>query len=217
MRSQNSPHGVDRLARLIALIAGLLIIVGCSGESTAPQSTPGLSFDFAGDTAGQFQAAGTPTLAEPGVLAPTAYAVALPSTGTFKIIANEAAGPDRGDMLLMSNIPARPGTFELSNVIGGGLLVGLLWDASGFQPQAFYALDSGTVTIADYGPTRVRGTFQGTAMYVQPAGTPVGGIPPGSSDVVPRLLTISDGRFDLPLGDSTAASFGCVLFLCTTP
>ena len=63
--------------------------------------------------------------------------------------------------------------------------------------------DFESMTVAEYGPFRVRGTFQGTALRF----TTVSG-------EAPREVTIAGGEFDVPLSDIAAAQVRCVLFSC---
>ena len=81
--------------------------------------------------------------------------------------------------------------------------VGVQWTPSFFGGDRLYVMKSGTVTVTEYGPYRVRGTFHGTALRF----TTVLG-------EAPREVTIADGEFDVPLSDVAAAQVRCVLFSC---
>ena len=66
----------------------------------------------------------------------------------------------------------------------------------GFNPNgdtfdAVYVLISGNVTVSQINAERVRGTFQGTGVLIDPA---TGGLPDFN-----RTITITNGQFDAPV------------------
>jgi hypothetical protein len=187
------------------MIAGT---AGCT-DTTAPDSA-GLRFQYSGVESGVFQASGAPVLISGAMLARGSFASAIPDANdTFKVISNDTSGAPFGNMLSMWGVPARPGTFAMPNASPGGINAGVVfhvgvhWTPSFFSSDHFYVMKSGTVTISEYGPYRVRGSFQGTALRF----TTVSGDPP-------REVTITRGEIDVPLSDVAAAQVRCVLFSC---
>jgi hypothetical protein len=182
----------------------VIVLVQGACESTRPDPAPGLRFRFEGDAfSGEYDAVGTPTLNGPDVLNEADYASALTEDATFKVIANDERGANYGDLLLLRGLPARRGTFPLSNSSGGVLHRGLTWTPFEFHSVTMFALESGTITIIEYGPSRVQGVFTGVAR--------IPGAPPGFPG---STISIINGSFNLALDDPAAASFRCRLFLC---
>jgi len=197
--------------RLFSAACAAGVLLGCSDNPAGPASDGAstLSFSYTGDASGSYTATGLPTQPAPEYLAPTNYAAAMSypagssRAGTLSIVANDAAGAQGGNMLLIQGIPTRRTTVSLSPAVGGLLHMGLTWTPSYFGSQFMYVLDAGELTVTDYSPTRVRGTFRGTAFrYTM-----------GSGDRT-RAITITNGRFDLIVDDPNADAFRCSLFAC---
>jgi hypothetical protein len=198
--------------RLFSAACAVCVALGCGDDPAGPGSggtTSTLSLTYTGDVSGSYVATGLPTLPAPEYLAPADYAAAVSypagssRAGTLSIIANDAAGAEGGNMLLLQGIPTRRTTVSLSPSVGGLLHMGLTWTSSFFGSQVMYVLDAGELTVTDYSATRARGTFRGTAYWHIP----------GSSDRT-RTITIANGRFDLVVDDPNAGAFRCSLFAC---
>ena len=199
-------RSASSLAHAVAACA-LAVLAGCT-DATAPRES-GFEFQYAGAESGVFHASGTPGLSSAAVLARSSFASAIPDANdTFKVISNDTSGAPFGNMFNMYGIPARPGTYSIpisATATGAGLVfhLGVQWTPSLFSSNRFYILKSGSVTVSEYGPLRVRGSFQGTAARF----TTVQGD-------APREITITGGSFDLSLSDVAAAQVRCVLFSC---
>ncbi len=195
------------LTRAVAACA-LAVLAGCT-DATAPRES-GFDFQYSGAESGVFHASGTPALSSATVLARGSFASAIPDANdTFKVISNDTSGAPFGNMFNMYGIPARPGIYSIpigaTTATGAGLVfhLGVQWTPSLFSSNRFYVLKSGSVTVSEYGPLRVRGSFQGTATRF----TTVQG-------EAPREIAITGGSFDLSLSDVAAAQVRCVLFSC---
>lgn len=200
-------RSVSSLAHAVAACA-FAVLAGCT-DATAPRES-GFEFQYSGAESGVFHASGTPGLSSATVLARGSFASAIPDANdTFKAISNDTSGAPFGNMFNMYGIPARPGTYSIpisaSTATGAGLVfhLGVQWTPSLFSSNRLYILKSGSVTVSEYGPLRVRGSFQGTAVRF----TTVQG-------EAPREITITGGSFDLSLSDVAAAQVRCVLFSC---
>jgi hypothetical protein len=200
-------------ARRCLFTLAIAASVACGGEPDGPDSNGNstLRFAYSGDISGTFVAEGRPTRRTSGTdqfLEPTDYAVALSypansiRAGTLSVIANKAAA-DGSNVLLFGGMPARRTTAALSPSVGGLLHLGLIWNFSAFQPRTTYVLEAGSVTVTDYTPSRVRGTFQGTAFWSAPGVVDRG-----------RIIRITGGRFDLAIDDTAAVPLRCALFAC---
>ena len=198
--------------RRLAIAFIILAVTGCQDVTgpSVPEHT--LTFQYSGDITGTFESSGLPSLASPGVLAPTGYVAAISyaagssRAGTLSFITQDPRGQQNGDMFLMSRIPATRGTVAVPTASNGTpsalLYVSVLWNASIFQPTRIYALD-GTLNVASVSATRVRGTFHGTAHLLTPTGIDSR-----------HAITITNGEFDVPIDDPAVLSFRCGFFVC---
>jgi len=208
MTAPECPPAYRRLGIAVAVFA----LAGCQDATgpSVPEHT--LTFQYSGDVTGSFSSSGLPTLAAPGILAPTGYvaAISYPAgssrAGTLSFITQDPRGQQNGDMFLMSMIPSRRGTIAVpsaSNDTPSALLyLGVVWNASLFQPTRIYVFD-GTLNVASVSATRVRGTFHGTAHLLTQSGIDSR-----------HAITITNGEFDVPIDDPAVASFACGFFLC---
>ena len=196
----------------IAIALVVVAITGCQDSTgpNVPEHT--LTFQYSGDVTGTFESSGLPTLASPGVLAPTGYVAAMSypagssRAGTLSFITQDPRGQQNGDMFLLSAIPAKRGTIAVPSMSidtpSALLYLGVLWNPSSFQPTRVYVFD-GTLSVASVSASRVRGTFHGTAHLVTPNGIDSR-----------HAITITHGEFDVPIDDPAVVSFRCGFFAC---
>jgi len=198
--------------RALAIAFTILVVTGCQDLTgpSVPEHT--LSFQYSGDVTGSFLSSGLPTLASPGVLAPTGYAAAISypagtsRAGTLSFITQDPHGQQNGDMFLLSRIPAKRGTVAVPSASidtpSALLELGVVWSGGTFQPTRIYVFD-GTLTVTSVSASRVRGTFHGTAHLLTQSGIDSR-----------HAITITNGEFDVPIDDPAVASFGCGFFAC---
>lgn len=181
------------------LLALLLPLAACGDDNgTGPEEEIGsLSFSYTGDTSGTFSVSGEPRQDSNGNPIGE-WAVASTSSGGELFIAG--LRPTQGakmDVMFM----------QLSGVTGPTTIAVCINPAQITDecPQIFFAqgfngngetfdrgyfLLSGNVTISAMSSERVRGSFQGTAILIDPT---------TAQPNLGRTITISNGQFDVPI------------------
>ena len=197
---------------VVALLAPLIAFaVACGSDAVEPDPfTDGISFDYAGALNGKFRASGTPTRTNTAFLTSFFYATALSylptdgtRAGTISIVANDYSGANYGNFLTFGGIPARVTTVPLGGTVGATLYLSLTWNSGRFGADSAIGFGSGELAVTEFTGRRVRGTFKGTANLF------------GNGNIrEDRAITITNGRFDLPMNDTAAVDFRCRLFSC---
>ena len=180
---------------LVLCLALLLPLAACGDDDDpiGPERIGSLSFNYSGDISGTFSVSGEPKLSSNG----------LPQNG-FAV-----AGTDDGDVFVGGFRPQQGSKFdflriELEGVTGPRTvtvcpqptgtcpLVALYlgFNPNGDTSDRRYVLTSGSVTVSELSVERVRGSFQGSGILINPTT----GMPDFS-----RTITISNGQFDAPI------------------
>ena len=177
---------------LVLCLALLLPLAACGDDDpVGPDPTGSLSFNYNGDISGTFSVSGEPRLTSTG-LPQNPFAVATTEGGSLLVFGARPATGNKFDLVRIEG-ELGAGTFQVcsapsADCPGGIFLLGLN-DALNSFDQA-YVLTSGTVTVSEVNGERVRGSFQGTAVRLDPA--------TGQRDPT-RTITISNGQFDAPV------------------
>jgi hypothetical protein len=184
-----------RIARRMCL---MLLAAGCGGDSpTEPaEASPAMSFTYTGAEFGSFAVTG---LAGPAQAGAVGVKFGEPPRMLF-VSGRQMRTSTQVDFLdLVLPEVSAPGTFSLADDCGASLencpmgFVGIdqplevvSEDPDTEPDQGFFVFTSGTVTVTKVSATRIGGTFQGTAETLTFQSTP-------------RVITITNGKFDVPL------------------
>ena len=179
------------------LFAALLPLAACGGNDVVgpnEQEKPGsLSFSYSGDINGTFSVSGVPKSVNDNYPQKPFAVAALTSTGFLRINAILPTEPPKANRFGFSvysvkgpktvQICAQVTSFDCPDVFFfiGFNVVGERWEGP-------YLFRSGSVTISEITAERVRGSFQGTAVFVS-----------GNEEaVITKTITITNGQFDVP-------------------
>jgi hypothetical protein len=155
-----------------------------------------MSFTYSGAESGSFAVTGLAGPSQAGVIA-----VKFRGPPTLLVVSGmqlrTSTQVDFFDLVLPE--VAAPRTFSLADECGSSFgdcpmgFVGIdqplefvLPDPEAEPDQGFFVFTSGTVTVTKVSATRIAGTFQGTANTL-------------TFQETPRVITITNGKFDVPL------------------
>jgi hypothetical protein len=195
-------------ARAAALGAALLAaVVACGdGEISAGPDGADLSFQLDGRS---YALSGTPA-SDPGQLLDAPFAVArADSVGGFAVIGYHRTGDDVGNLIVLQ-AAREVKTFTCTDEttpcdVGGaewhGRYITGVQNLSTASALRYFHLTSGTLTVTQIGPDRLRGTF--SAVFRAADGGPDG------------TLTVENGNIDVPYvtDEVTDGSLQCLLSL----
>jgi hypothetical protein len=185
----------------VAALAGITLVSACSGDGPVdPGSVRGVSFEFAGDRSGIFEADGVPTVSDEGGVEHGVWTVAQrDSIGGIVIAGFQVATQATGDIFILQLRPAAVSDFESCGPgtgCRGRLLIGLKPET--FIPDEYFEIVSGNASITELMETRVRGSFSFTARSDG-----------GDGD---ETITVIGGVFDAPIvGGETGMAVRCVV------
>lgn len=192
--------------RFLGLACCIAVLWGCGDGPSGPERfdpVGTLQFTYRGPISGTFEATGEMQV-QPGTLPqPVTGATAYRQENALSLLAFRVKTPSRGDLFAVHVGEAgQPGTIQLDPLSCqqqslAGCRVGIflpdvdataLADSTDLRALAErgYVLLLGSVTITSRTDLRVRGTFQGIAFR-------------GGEQSLQNALTISNGRFDLPI------------------
>lgn len=192
-------HQSFRIALAFIALLAMIPTAACNDPvgSTPIEGQVGFTF---GNGSGRFAAAGDLVLNQ-GIPDFDQWAVAADpdSVGGIAITAFQpSATQGEGDLFVLQLRPARTGGFEPCEPNAschGRLFRGWKIDFTGFSE--WYEIVSGSVTVDQLSPTRIRGTFQFTLWSNGGQGT--------------DTLTVDSGTFDVPITDAAGR------LLCSVP
>jgi hypothetical protein len=189
------------------LAASIAMLSGCERSSVEPQEVfdpvGSVSFSYRGARTGTFVASGEMQIQSASLPQFATGATAFKQDGLLNVFAFHGPTPNRGDFfaLLLGEVSA-PGSFPFDPVACAqqvftqcrlGFFVPDLdrqefddqFDLSALSETA-YVLVLGNIRITAHTPMRVRGTFQGIAFR-------------GNEQTIQNLITVTSGKFDLPV------------------
>ena len=184
------------------LLATMLLVTACGRDDPAgPTTREGVvRFSYTGDQTGTFEAQGEFRLVDSNTLQPGSWAVAGRDTSTeLTVLAFNATTVvgDRGTLLILplGRVP-QPGAISLNCTEADCPQAGVIFNAfplgSRSTTDALYGVTQGTVTVDTLTQTRIAGTFTGRAIRFD-----VNFVPDSA-----RILTITNGRFGVPIRDN---------------
>ncbi|NIN73375.1 MAG: hypothetical protein GTO46_15910 [Gemmatimonadetes bacterium] len=191
--------------RVIALTGGFAVatlLAGCDETGNGPEGISGLAFSFSGDLSGSYLAAGTPVVGGDGQPEFGSWAIAAEadSLGGLVLAAFRPSDDPSGDLFVLQLTPLGVRVFapcEPNADCHGRVLFG--YDGGSFDH--YFEITSGSVTIAEIGEGRVRGTFQFVARDEGGTGA--------------QVITVDDGEFDVPFADTAEGNaVRCMLGSC---
>jgi hypothetical protein len=146
-------------SRIIVLV--VLVTAGCGSDATGPgESRAGI--DFGIDGVGAHTAVGNPQPDASGTILNSEFAVARPdSVGGFAIISFEPTGTGVGNLFVLQ-APRQTGTYECTLFAGpchGRLIIGVR-DGNTISVDRYFHVISGSLTVTEIGPARLKGTFR---------------------------------------------------------
>jgi hypothetical protein len=184
------------MRKLLPLFLALLLPLAACGndDPTGPSKVGSLSFTYSGDISGTFAVSGE----------------ANPDDGDFPRNEFAAAQVENGEVFIFGVRPTQQPKFDyfgiaLEGVTGPRTIqvcplpaencpaVFFLrgFNGNGDTFDQAYVFVSGSVTISHMSAERVRGSFQGTAIFISGAGQPD----------FSRTITVTNGQFDVPVRD----------------
>jgi hypothetical protein len=195
-------------ARMRVLVAGLLGVgLACAeGEVSGPDEEEGVSFQLDGQS---YALSGDPAR-DPGQLLNASFAVArADSVGGFAVIGYQRTGDNVGNLIVLQ-APREVKTFTCTDnpvpchQTGGewhGRYITGVQSLSTATALRYFHLVSGTLTVTQVGPDRLRATFSG--VFRADDGKPN------------HTLTVENGTIDVPYvsDQATDGSLQCLLSL----
>ncbi len=175
---------------VVGLFALAALLVACDDDSTGIETPSDLGFSFSGVTSGTYEATGTPGVDADGRPEFGSWAImAEPDSVDGVVIASFRTTEDpRGDLFVLQLASLQTGEFtpcEPNADCHGRIFFGVNTDD--FTDYDYYfEIVSGSVTIAEIGAGRLRGSFQFNALDQGGAGS--------------DTITVDDGEFDVPFG-----------------
>ena len=189
-----------RYSRL-TILAALAFAAACGGsdETLGPEERTGsLSFGYTGERAGVFAANGELRLGADNSIQTGSWAAALRDDANgLTIAAFQPSAGTRGTLFLVSlGAITQPTSVALACATGQSCSSGVAFNAIPAGPvtaaDTTFALVSGSVVVDTLTSTRVAGRFSALGQFSAT----------GNSDRDPtRTLSITDGRFSLPIRD----------------
>ncbi|HEU0015496.1 MAG TPA: hypothetical protein VFQ45_17570 [Longimicrobium sp.] len=200
-----------RASRAGWIIAAVLMIAGCDGSPSVPDFDPvgSVSFTYTGARSGSYEAQGAMIPQGGTAPQPVTGATAYREGDVLSILAFRATTATVGDgfVLVLGGVTQRSSVQldplscseqSLSTCRAGVFAPNIDAAALSENPDLAtlaanaYVLAIGSVNVTTFNAVRVKGTFSGTAI-------PLGGTGFPSTQQVANLVTISNGRFDVPL------------------
>ena len=184
----------------LLLLALLLPLAACGDDDDpiGPSTTGSLSFTYSGDIGGSFSVSGEPRLDSRG-LPQNEFAVATREAGEVFIAGFRPGQESTFDLFgIQLEGVTSPRTIQLCPVPTTGCpSAGLFLELSstGTSFGRAYVLISGSITVSEINADRVRGSFQGTGILVDPVTGP---------DLT-RTINISNGQFNVPVDNELGA------------
>ncbi|MEN8374215.1 MAG: hypothetical protein ABFS34_02070 [Gemmatimonadota bacterium] len=184
---------------VVAVLFGLLV-GACGGDDGGfdpppPAAGDGVAFNYSGDRAGTFEAAGNPAIAN-GQIAPGTWAAALSTDTGFVLVGSRSASLPLVDLFFLTvPSPVLGGSTDFGGVAGGVGVVAFDFDASvGLDPDSIlaainptdvYVMSEGVLTLNTLSSSRATGTVVASGPRF---------------DAGPRLF-VESGSFDVPVVD----------------
>ena len=184
------------MRKILLLLLGLLLPLAACGDDDdpiGPEPTGSLSFTFSGDTSGTFSVSGEPKLNSSG-FPQNEFAVASVEAGEVFVGGFRPRGPNFDLFGIGLEGVTGPRTVNVCPQPTGGtcpvvfFLTGISETTE--APSRVYVLTSGSVTVSEMNAERVRGTFQGTGIYIDPT---------TNQPNFTRTITISNSQFNAPV------------------
>ena len=174
-------------------LAVLLPLAACSGEDSpvGPNREGSLSFAYSGAVSGTFAVSGEANL-DATNYPQNAFAAAVTESGGVFIAGFRPTERPKLDYIGISLTGVTgPGTITVCTGPSGSGCPSLFFflGLAGRDFDQAYAFTSGNVTISGFTTERVRGTFQGTAVFIAATGEP---------DFT-RTVAVTNGQFDVPI------------------
>lgn len=192
------------LASHLLLSAMIIIVLGSCSDPTRPGENPRVTFSYDILASETFEATGVPILDSTNIPLRADYVLAVTLSGdSVGLIAHDATDTPEGTMLTMARFPARVGQYPLEGKLGGILHLRHRWTPYEFGSAAAYFLDEGTVTVTTVSPNGIRGRFHATGRIIGPSQGPPW-----------NTVSITGGRFDIPIDPPGAEARGCWMFSC---
>ena len=178
--------------RWLSPLVGIAFAAGCN-DSTGPSKVGSLSFNYSGDMSGSFSVSGEPNLGT-NFYPQNAFAAATNFSGSVTIAGVKPRTAPLYDVMAMdlSNSDVTgPRTIDFCSTGGcPEVFFALGFNGDGDTFETSYIFTSGSVTIAAMDDKRMRGSFSGTATYLDP----------DTGTLVPaRTITVTNGQFDVPI------------------
>ena len=180
---------------LFLCLALLLPLAACGDDDpVGPERTGSLSFAYSGDASSTFSVSGEPKLNSNGH-PQNGFAVAGTDDGDVFVAGFRIGQGSKFDLLEIElEAVTGPRTITVCPQPSGSgcpLVVFYLgFNPDGDTSDRRYVLTSGSVTVSAIGAERVRGSFNGTGILLDPTT----GLPNFT-----RTITISNGQFDAPV------------------
>jgi hypothetical protein len=180
---------------LFLLLALVLPLAACGDDDNpiAPDKTGSLSFTYSGDMSGTFSVSGEANF-DNADYPQNAFAAAQTEGGAVSIAGIRPTQPPKFDFagIELEGVTG-PRTIQVCAQPTGGacpLVFFLLgFNGNGDTFDQGYVFTSGSVIISEINAERVRGSFQGTALFISGTGQP---------DFT-RTITVTNGQFDVPV------------------
>jgi hypothetical protein len=201
MDKQPETRAMNRRLMLLAFTIISAAVCESTSEPPGTQLDPGVAFTANGGS--RYSASGTPQSQVP---LSGEFAVGQPdSVGGFAIVSLEVTQTgSHGNLFVMQANPRQTGTFECGepgqSACHGRYIVGVR-DGATSNYDRWFTLVEGTLTITQFGPDRVKGTFTGTFE---------------ANDNQPNpSFNVQDGAIDVPYvnDEVTSGAVGCLLSL----
>jgi hypothetical protein len=184
-----------RQTRFLPLLLVLLLPLTACGKDdpVGPDPKGTLSFTYSGDISGTFSASGEPK-PDAGDFPQTEFAAAQAENGNVLIIGLRPTQQPKFDYfgIALEGVTS-PKTVQVCAQPTGGACPAVFYlrgfNGNGDTFDQAYVFTSGSVTISEINAERVRGSFQGTAIFISGSGQPSFG----------RTITVTNGQFDVPV------------------